>query len=573
MTVDAGGSAARSVRDLVALSSLAAIWVDQSPQQIGSGLAEALSRIAGTSLVFVRIDAAWSERPSVEHVVVDGRVAFPDESAALAERLRPLVQHPRSLGPRPFSDPAIGGDGELITMPIGFGGRQGAVAVAATAFDYSADVTRMLVSVAANQAGTALVSAQLNAERSRLLELERSRSSQIQALARASLAFHRVAPIEEILRTVTEAAADVTGGRLAVGTLHASTDREGLETTVERGGLPGRAAPGPLAAEDVLELDQESIPEADAPRRALAAALRSRDGQRFGRLYVGDKPAGFTDEDQGMLLQLAQTAAIAIQNVELFERMERLAVDLSRANAIKDELLGLVSHELRTPLTTIVGMTEVLRRRSTDADSASVLDDIAGEADRLQRLIENMLVLARIESDKLAFEPILLQRTVPAQIAEVRRRYPEREIRLDIPDTMLPVIAQPTYVEQIIHNLLTNAAKYSRPGSPIEIRAVEREPVAAILVLDKGEVVDPTELPRLFEPFFRSSRARHMSGAGLGLAVCKRLVEAQSGEIWARAREGGGLELGFTLPLFDEEADLAAGDAADAVDTVPSARD
>jgi signal transduction histidine kinase len=254
--------------------------------------------------------------------------------------------------------------------------------------------------------------------------------------------------------------------------------------------------------------------------------------------------------------------------------MERLTVDLSRANAIKDELLGLVSHELRTPLTTIVGMTEVLRRRSTDPESIGFLDDIAGEADRLQRLIENMLVLAQLESDKLAFEPILLQRTVPAQIAEVRRRYPDREIRLDIPDTMLPVIAQPTYVEQVIHNLLTNAAKYSRPDSPIEIRAVEREPMAAILVLDQGEEVDPIDLPRLFEPFFRSSRARHMSGAGLGLAVCKRLVEAQSGAIWARAREGGGLELGFTLPLFDEERDEDLGvppEAAQSGDTTPRA--
>jgi two-component system sensor histidine kinase MprB len=96
--------------------------------------------------------------------------------------------------------------------------------------------------------------------------------------------------------------------------------------------------------------------------------------------------------------------------------------------------------------------------------------------------------------------------------------------------------------------------------------------VAAILVLDQGEAVDPAELPRLFEPFFRSSRARHMSGAGLGLAVCKRLVEAQSGEIWARAREGGGLELGFTLPLFDEDADLAVAEAAEGSDPTDTVR-
>lgn len=288
-----------------------------------------------------------------------------------------------------------------------------------------------------------------------------------------------------------------------------------------------------------------------------------------GIVAVGATKSDLPVEALRMLVGVAgNQAATALANAQLnrersnlMSHLEDLAADLTKANAIKDELLGLVSHELRTPLTTILGMTEVLRRRlASDVLASGALEDIAAETDRLTRLIENMLVLARVEDhqkgdQRVSVEPVLLQRVLPRQASEARRRHPSREIVLDMAPDMPPVLALPTYVDQIIYNLITNATKYSRPGTPIEVVAQQVGNSVEIVVRDRGEPMDPAELEQFFEPFFRSSRARYVSGAGLGLTVCRRLVEAQSGRIWAKGRHGGGLEIGFSLPVAEDEAD------------------
>lgn len=291
-------------------------------------------------------------------------------------------------------------------------------------------------------------------------------------------------------------------------------------------------------------------------------------GGNQGVVAVGVTQSDVSVDALRMLVGVAgNQAATALANAQLnrersnlMSDLEQLAADLTKANAIKDELLGLVSHELRTPLTTILGMTEVLRRRlASDVIASGALEDIAAETDRLTRLIENMLVLARVEDaekgDKVSVEPVLLQRVLPRQAGDARRRHPSREIVLDMTASLPPVLAQPTYVDQIVYNLITNATKYSRPGTPIEVEAHQMADTVEIVVRDRGEPMDPAELELFFEPFFRSSRARYVSGAGLGLTVCRRLVEAQSGRIWARQRDGGGLEIGFSLPVAEDEAD------------------
>jgi signal transduction histidine kinase len=301
-----------------------------------------------------------------------------------------------------------------------------------------------------------------------------------------------------------------------------------------------------------------------------------------GVVAVGAAQSDLPVEALRMLVGVAgNQAATALANAELnrersnlMTHLEHLAADLTKANAVKDELLGLVSHELRTPLTTILGMTEVLRRRlAADVLASGALEDIAAETDRLTRLIENMLVLARVEGDhtgdqKGPVEPVLLQRVLPKQAADARRRHPSREIVLAMDANLPPVLAQPTYVDQIVYNLITNASKYSRPGTPIEVVARADGDSVEIVVRDRGEQMDPAELEQFFEPFFRSSRARHVSGAGLGLTVCRRLVEAQSGRIWAKQRDGGGLEIGFSLPIAEDEAEERLAVPVEAAGTV-----
>jgi signal transduction histidine kinase len=225
------------------------------------------------------------------------------------------------------------------------------------------------------------------------------------------------------------------------------------------------------------------------------------------------------------------------------------------ARAVRDAFIGILSHELRTPVTTIYGGSEVLARSgATLADSVrrEVYDDIRAESDRLYRLVENLLVLSRVEREGLAIErePILLQRLLPRVVSAEAARWPQVDFELDTKPGLPPAAAEETYVEQVVRNLLTNAAKYG--GETITVSA-EATPAGTVCVKvsDRGPGLREGEEQRLFEIFYRSpSATRRASGAGIGLFVSQQLIRAMGGRIWAANREGGGAEFGFELPVF-----------------------
>lgn len=219
----------------------------------------------------------------------------------------------------------------------------------------------------------------------------------------------------------------------------------------------------------------------------------------------------------------------------------------------KDDFLGQVSHELRTPLTQLVGNAEILLRRWSSLDAETQhesLEEVHLQALRLGRLVENMMVLSRFERGVLsAAEPQLVQRLVRETVAEFQRRFPHTEIRLQVDPDLPPVESTPSTVDQVIWNLLTNAQKYGPVNGPIEVSARCAEGFVELVVRDEGPGVPEADLPRLFEPYFRSSAIpEQAAGLGLGLSVCKRLIEAQDGEMWARRRSPSGMEFGLRLP-------------------------
>jgi K+-sensing histidine kinase KdpD len=274
-------------------------------------------------------------------------------------------------------------------------------------------------------------------------------------------------------------------------------------------------------------------------------------------LVTADSGRRFGTADLVLAEDLASRAAIAVDNARLFREAQRTAADLRVANRAKDEFLGLVSHELRTPITTIYGNAQVMRTRARYLDPESLrlaVADIEQEAERLDRIVENMLVLARMEAGHgLVTEPQLVQRLVTRLVETHRLRHPHRRIDVHIPHDLEPVAAEATYFEQILRNLLSNAEKYSPRSAPIEVHASRSEHHVEVLVLDRGRGIAPEEAEHIFQAFYRSPRTENdASGAGIGLAVCKRLVEAQSGRVWARTRDGGGSEFGFALPLVKE---------------------
>ena len=232
---------------------------------------------------------------------------------------------------------------------------------------------------------------------------------------------------------------------------------------------------------------------------------------------------------------------------------------LRQSIALKDQFLSLISHELRTPLATIYGSSRLLRERFAripDADRMALLNDVVVESQRLQRIIENLLLLTRLDIHGIELEPVLLERIVQKSIETVRSRHNERRITLHTDDSVPPVLANPTYVELVIDNLISNAIKYSAADAEVDVEIHGGERVE-VRVLDRGIGLDENDREELFTPFFRAKNARGWaSGVGVGLAVCKRVTEAQGGEIWARSRDGGGSEFGFALlPVSDTDTD------------------
>jgi PAS domain S-box-containing protein len=240
--------------------------------------------------------------------------------------------------------------------------------------------------------------------------------------------------------------------------------------------------------------------------------------------------------------------------------LRRIEEELRRANAAKDEFLGLVSHELKTPMTTILGNAQVLMRsggRLPDEDRQMALGDIAAGAERLHGIIENLLVLARVETgQEVELEPVMVGRIIERCIQEQRRVYP-REVRLTDESAQAFVLAQPVYIRQAVVNLLSNAEKYGKAGEPTEVLLRRQDGELRVHVLDRGRGFSEEEAQRIFEPFYRSEgAAKKASGVGIGLTVCKRLIEAQGGRMWAAPREGGGADIGFCLPLADAEPEV-----------------
>jgi signal transduction histidine kinase len=242
--------------------------------------------------------------------------------------------------------------------------------------------------------------------------------------------------------------------------------------------------------------------------------------------------------------------------------LEARYADERRLRAFRDAFIGVISHELRSPITTIYGLSHVLRQRhrSLDADSLGQhLDDIHFESDRLRRLTEDLLVLSRAEGGRLivAAEPVSVARATADSVQSEAGRSSAHHFELEVPSSVPLVAGEQLYVEQIVRNFLSNAAKYSAPGTTIRTSVTPESEGVAVRVRDQGPGI-PESPERLFELFYRSpDAATQAPGAGIGLYVCSELVRAMAGRIWAAEAPEGGAEFGFWLPALQEEA--AAG--------------
>ncbi len=227
-----------------------------------------------------------------------------------------------------------------------------------------------------------------------------------------------------------------------------------------------------------------------------------------------------------------------------------------RIDQLKDEFIGLVSHELRTPLTVINGCLSTLLTewdRLSPSEVQQLLKDALLESESLSHLIENLLELSRVHAQQLALysELIDVRNLIRDTLTKIKRQDTTHRFVSSIPDKLPSINGDPLRIERILYNLLDNAAKYSPSSSQIKILVNAELDRLVISVSDRGRGLSSSEQARIFGPFQRleNSRPDQARGAGLGLMVCRRLVEAHGGEVWVESKKGKGSTFSFSLPF------------------------
>jgi signal transduction histidine kinase/DNA-binding response OmpR family regulator len=284
-------------------------------------------------------------------------------------------------------------------------------------------------------------------------------------------------------------------------------------------------------------------------RNALAVPLVA-EGQVIGVLCLVDKTDGFTGEDEGFLALFASQAAIAVRNSQLFEHTKSL-------DRLKSEFVAVVSHEIRTPLTSVKGAVELLADEhyfKNSEQQAKLLTIAHANTERLLVLINEILDFSKLESSSLPMnvEQQRLEPVVMQAIQNLRTQLEERRIQLEtvISPALPELVFDAVRITQVLTNLLSNAIKFSPPGGRIEVSAESWDSLVRVGVRDQGEGIASTDLPKLFQKFSQidSSATRKAGGTGLGLVICKGIIEQHGGQITVESTPGQGSTFYFTLP-------------------------
>ena len=223
---------------------------------------------------------------------------------------------------------------------------------------------------------------------------------------------------------------------------------------------------------------------------------------------------------------------------------------------LKDEFIGLVSHEMRTPLTVVTGALNTLLTEEANLsrkEKRQLLEDADWESQTLAHILGNLLELSRAQADRLflSFEPVDVKVVIRNAVQSVKRQSSMHRFVISLPKELPPVHADVMRLERILHNLLENAVKYSPDGGYIRVFAKAETDHMVIGVSDQGIGISQQDQARLFAPFERleNNRIERVKGIGLGLLVCRRLVEAHGGRIWVESEPGSGSTFLFTLPI------------------------
>ncbi|MBD1920355.1 PAS domain-containing protein [Microcoleus sp. FACHB-831] len=438
-------------------------------------------------------------------------------------------------------------------------------------------------------------------ERERLLAQELQHTTRLQKLALASLAINSAVSTEDVLRAIAQQAQEIILAHQSVTSMtidqnwtqaincvllsdkyaawrdyDEKTDGSGIYACVCHANRPMRMTQAQLEAHPKWQGFGKHADKHPPMRGWLAAPLVGRDGRNIGLIQLSDKYEGeFTEEDEAIIVQLAQMGAVAIENRRLYEAEQIARTQAESANRVKDEFLAVLSHELRSPLNPILGWAKLLRSRKYDAaTTARALEIIERNATLQTQLIEDLLDVSRIMQGKISLNafPVNLASIIEAAIDTMRLAAEAKSIQIEalVHSTRAIVSGDGNRLQQVVWNLLSNAIKFTPQGGRIEILLETIGSFAQIQVKDTGKGITEEFLPYVFDYFRQadSTITRKFGGLGLGLAIVRHLVELHGGNVSVESL-GEGLGTTFTvkLPLYNS---LGKGDSTENLENINS---
>ncbi len=592
----------RCVRDLAALAALPAMWSGSAPARIVEGLADAVLGLLQLEFVHIAVVGAGGDKP-LEVQRVASRPGGAPRGTTLAALLAPwLAGHPR---PPERTRVAWGhADVGVVAVPFGSADARGTLLAGKCTEGFPGDAERLLLRVAANQAAVLLARQLADTERERLLrevqaeraqlaelfETQTRRAALLARVAHATRSMNAVLSVGAIAKALTDEARAIVGAHAALTTV-ADGACEPTQAASASDAYVAYRAPEAWASMRVPSVSPDTLiaparwPSGEtrsAPSRATAGArkrpaagrpqaqhaartawrgwlavpLLGHGGRRLGVVQLADKQeGGFTDEDEAILVQLAATAAVGLENARLYDA-------LREQDRRKDEFLATLAHELRNPLAPLRSGLEILRRTgSLDDRALRARDMMERQLRHLVRLVDDLMDVSRVSRGKvtLVSSPFPLARALESALEASRPLIEAGEHTLDVscPPEPLHVDGDLTRLAQVFGNLLNNAAKYTPPGGRIGV-ALRREGDDAIVeVSDNGPGIASALLEQVFEPFVQLGRPvdRLHEGLGIGLSLARALIAMHGGSIRAHsAGPGSGATFMVRLPACEAPA-------------------
>ncbi len=419
--------------------------------------------------------------------------------------------------------------------------------------NFSADDCRLLSNIG-SQVGIAIESARLYEKSQRL-------ARQMSALFEVGKTISAHLELQPLLSSIAENAGKLLDAdQTAVAFLD---QRDGsIKTFVEWGShsetLPEMARAKALS--DTFKEAPEAVIESYNGSSVILFPIVVSERNSSHRLLLGSLCAvrsrekiGFNRSDLELLNNLLSQVAVAVENAELYARIVEANEKLREAIRLKDELVSMVAHDFRSPLTSIQAFSEMLQERIEEPEYRRFLGIINRQSKHLASLAADTLTMSRLESGNMPFKfsPFKLNELITSLIENRAAADASVELKLELPDEEVEIVGDYGRLYEVLDNLIGNAVKYSPESAFVRVRMSRTNDGVQISVIDRGIGISPEDLPKLFQKFSRldEARQRQISGTGLGLYICKCIIEAHKGSIWVESTRGKGSAFHLKLPF------------------------